>query len=81
MDGREFVKFHVQQSNLPKNERSIPDEHLRFDHVYMNLPMIAVEFLDAFIGLFRDANPEVWWEDPNDKKTLKLPLIHVYGFT
>ena len=26
----------------------------------MNLPVDAVEFLDVFIGLFKDANPKVW---------------------
>jgi len=50
---------------------------LRFDHCYMNLPVDAVEFLDAFIGLFRDANVKVW----GTPEELKLPLIHVYGFT
>lgn len=48
---------------------------LRFDHCYMNLPVDAVEFLDAFIGLFKDANPKVWGVP------VKLPMIHVYGFT
>lgn len=48
---------------------------LRFDHCYMNLPVDAVEFLDAFIGLFRDANQEVWGNP------IKLPMVHVYGFT
>jgi hypothetical protein len=47
----------------------------------MNLPVDAVEFLDVFIGLFKNANPKVWYADPNDPKTLQLPMIHVYGFT
>lgn len=47
----------------------------------MNLPMIAVEFCDAFVGLFRKANPAIWYENPEDAKTLKLPMIHVNGFT
>lgn len=47
----------------------------------MNLPVDAVEFLDAFIGLFVNANPKIWWRDENDPKTLMLPMIHVNGFT
>ena len=81
MDGREFVRMVVKQSTLPAEERTLPDEFLRFDHCYMNLPAIAVEFLDVFIGLFKHANPDVWFENPSDPKTLKLPMIHVYGFT
>ena len=47
----------------------------------MNLPMDAVEFLDAFIGIFKNANPQIWWSDTKNPLTLRLPLIHVYGFT
>jgi hypothetical protein len=47
----------------------------------MNLPVDAVEFLDVFIGLFKTANPKVWWSDPKDPNSIELPLIHVYGFT
>lgn len=50
---------------------------LRFDHCFMNLPVDAVEFLDAFIGLFNKCDPEIWTVDGE----IKLPLIHVYGFT
>lgn len=46
----------------------------------MNLPMDAVEFLDVFSGLFNNANPKVWG-DPQDNNKIKLPLIHVNGFT
>ncbi len=45
----------------------------------MNLPVDAVEFLDAFIGLFKNANPKIW--NDNETGELKLPMIHVYGFT
>lgn len=47
----------------------------------MNLPVDAVEFLDAFIGLFDNANPKVWSQNGSSNPDhFKLPMIHVYGF-
>ncbi|NP_001384787.1 hypothetical protein VitviT2T_029656 [Vitis vinifera] len=40
--------------------------------VVMNLPNDAAEFLDAFRGIFRKKSRD---------KQLKLPMIHVYGFS
>lgn len=48
----------------------------------MNLPVDAVEFLDAFIGLFNHANPSIWSSNGSkDPNTFMLPMIHVYGFS
>ena len=43
----------------------------------MNLPAMAIEFLDAFEGLLNDAEPSCKGEDIE-----KVPIwVHVYGFS
>lgn len=53
MDGRDFVKHLVSKG-------------IQFNHVIMNLPGSAVEFLDVFINLF--------------PQNFVLPTIHCYTF-
>ena len=63
MDAREFMKDMVLNR----------ENKVHIDHIYMNLPVDAVEFLDAFNGLFQTAPQDVWNQD-------NLPTIHVNGF-
>ena len=63
MDAREFLKDAILNR----------ENKLHFDHIYMNLPVDAMEFLDVFTGLFKNAPKDIWNPD-------NLPLIHVYGF-
>ncbi|KAF3933999.1 hypothetical protein ABW19_dt0209975 [Dactylella cylindrospora] len=53
-----------------------------FTRYVMNLPASAVEFLDAFIGLY--AGMESIFEDPSkpfsEETKYKLPIIHCYTF-
>lgn len=74
LDAREFLKKFLQTPRqVPPTEdlSQIQDfSYLpcTFDHLYMNLPMDAIEFLDVLQGSF----------DRNTWK--KLPTVHVYGF-
>ena len=75
MDARDFFRGVV---GTPREEVKVDDylssppfstlpEHI--DHIYMNLPMDALDFVDVFIGAF----------DPVTHP--RLPTIHVYAFS
>jgi tRNA (guanine37-N1)-methyltransferase len=61
MDARLFIKHIVDK------------EDVFFNHVYMNLPVDAVEFLDVFQNIFIDKINKRWNKH-------NLPFIHVCGF-
>lgn len=88
-DGRDFIRWATD--TLPASRRFVVDttkqkgkppiktnlkEPETFDHYVMNLPKTAVEFLDAFRGLYY--GKEALFE-PHTRG--KLPMIHVYLFT
>ncbi len=65
LDGREFIKSVLPSRMLEDSEGRI--------HVLMNLPALAVEFLDAFKGIIRS-------EDLSGRDLPRLPIVHVYSF-
>ena len=47
-----------------------------FDHYVMNLPVVAISFLDAFIGIYAGRESLFY-----PHTTRRLPMIHVYCFS
>lgn len=64
---RKRTKNHEQMAEHRAREIPIPRT---FQHYVMNLPATAIEFLDAFRGLYKGQSPD-----------LALPRIHVHCFT
>lgn len=75
MDGREFISNEVKKDLLEKIKNSETVENPYRIHIAMNLPAMAVEFLDTFLGLLRENDLRI-----TDLKSLAQPLVHVYCF-
>ena len=64
MDAREFIKslVNLSKNNIDDDEEN-PDKifpiDLHIDHIYMNLPKDAIEFMDIFVGLFKGCKNSV----------------------
>ncbi|XP_029316027.1 tRNA (guanine(37)-N(1))-methyltransferase [Cottoperca gobio] len=65
LDGRAFIQGPVKQElpALLKGKNNV--------HIVMNLPALALEFLDAFRGLLQ--------QEPSCDEN--LPIVHCYGFS
>ncbi|KAM9477843.1 tRNA (guanine(37)-N(1))-methyltransferase [Clarias gariepinus] len=71
LDGREFIQGPMRERLPDLIRNSGPSSSI---HVIMNLPALALDFLDAFRGLLRGET------DPGPDNTV-LPRVHVYGFS
>lgn len=76
MDGREFIKSEIKKNLIERilNSEATEGNSYRI-HVAMNLPAMAVEFLDTFVGLLKDNDHNI-----TSLKSLPDPLVHVYCF-
>lgn len=72
MDAREFIR-NVMKKKLSEIW-SDNIEKVENVHVVMNLPALAITFIDVFQGLFTDC------KHLRDKAKI-LPKVHVYGFS
>ncbi|KAI8336344.1 guanine(37)-N1-methyltransferase [Chlamydoabsidia padenii] len=73
MDGRDFIRQAVKDLSTTNDKSG----WRTFDHFVMNLPDTAIEFLDAFRGLYQDQKALYDSIDPAPK----LPVVHCHCFT
>ncbi|XP_002134903.3 tRNA (guanine(37)-N1)-methyltransferase [Drosophila pseudoobscura] len=71
-DGREFILKELRADLLQRLR--LTDTSSYATHITMNLPAMAVEFLDAFRGLYTDN------ELADISDAVVFPTVHVYSF-
>lgn len=75
MDARDcFLQLVSPKENDINKELQQKNKNISFDHVYMNLPGDAIEFLDVFFGYLKNI-------DISNNEEILLPMIHVYSFS
>lgn len=78
MDGRQFAKSVIKRVLLDLWNTSDEDKRNFKIHVIMNLPAIAIEFLDVFRGLVSENDLQAVGIAEG---SVTLPIIHCYCFS
>ena len=75
MDGREFIRTVVKEGLLKQLTKAQKDKTSNTNHIIMNLPGLAIEFLDAFKELLANHSSDLKCE-----KSVALPKVYCYCF-
>jgi tRNA (guanine37-N1)-methyltransferase len=75
LDGREFILKQVRDNLLERMTMRQSDPVEYNIHIAMNLPALAVTFLDSFVGLLK--NNELGFKDST---AIPTPICHCYCF-
>lgn len=74
LDARDFVRDIVKKDLIALGEKASEGTRVANTHVVMNLPSIAIEFLDVFCGLLANV--------PKDLQShIPLPTVHCHCFS
>lgn len=79
LDGREFIKSVVSKDLVDEWKAFDSGEECKVKnfHITMNLPALAIEFLDAFNGWMDEYQENI---KSLKEESLRLPMIHCYCF-
>lgn len=74
-DGRDFILENVRENLIERIEKRDEDMKEYSIHISMNLPGLAVTFLNAFVGLLKNNEKGI-----ENSESIPVPICHCYCF-